>query len=288
MGNFGGHALPGSFFIIFSLWWTWQAFRRYHHSKQKNLPFQSSVTFHADCLPRCKSLQWEGILKVFFTSVGLAIEIITAYKDGHFVHIGNGQHATMFFFFGLSGVVDILMHHGAPLPQNTDYAIAMLAFIVEDVLFMFHMHGRGGLDVTIHTLLIYIIHACVVMCALEMRYKNSIIITVARCYLVLLQGTWFWQAGFILYKPLTAWQEGDHKEIMLITMIFTWHMAVNFIVVMCLGLVAKITTPFCCIPKEDHQTEVAYKQVRMSVKSIKNTTSFSDSESEVEFVATRP
>ena len=108
MGTFGGHALPGSFFIIFALWWTVQMFRRYFSSRSKSgvSTFRSSVTFPVDficCGPTwLRRWEWEGFFKVFFTFVGFLGEVITGTdNDGRFAYYGNGQHATMFFFFGL-------------------------------------------------------------------------------------------------------------------------------------------------------------------------------------------
>jgi len=105
MGTFGGHALPGSFFIIFALWWTVQMFRRYFSSRSKST-FRSSVTFPVDficCGPTSlRRWEWEGFFKVFFTFVGFLGEVITGRDPaGRFAYLGNGQHATMFFFFGL-------------------------------------------------------------------------------------------------------------------------------------------------------------------------------------------
>jgi hypothetical protein len=105
MGTFGGHALPGTFFIIFGLWWTVQIFRRYFASQRKGAaPYRSTVTFSVDflcCGPKkLRQWEWEGFFKIFFTFIGFMGEIITAHKHGRFTHFGNGQHATMFFFFG--------------------------------------------------------------------------------------------------------------------------------------------------------------------------------------------
>lgn len=105
MGTFGGHALPGGFFIVFSLWWTVQIFRRYYASQRKGgLPFKSSVTFPFDFMccgsPCVRRWEWEGFFKVLFTFIGFLGEVITARHDGQFAYMGNGQHATMFFFFG--------------------------------------------------------------------------------------------------------------------------------------------------------------------------------------------
>ena len=290
MGTFGGHALPGSFFIVFALWWTWKAFKRYYRCQAKGQKYWSTITFPVDCsLKGCLSnLEWEGIFKLFFTSVGFAGEIITGFKDGHFSHFGNGQHATMYFFFGLSGAIDILVHHGASLPKNIEYAIGILCFVVEDVLFMFHLHGRNPLDVLIHTLLVYTLHGCVLISTCELIFRNSLMVTLTRCFLVLQQGTWFWQAGIILYKPLTPWKEDDHKEMMLVTMIFTWHVAINFIIIMMIGLVVKMTLPCCSSPGEKPINNVLYKQVKTSNKPDNGLANDSDSASEVEFIVAKP
>ena len=80
-----------------------------------------------------------------------------------------------------------MVYHGAPLPQDIEYFVGCLAFIVEGVLFKFHLHGRTELDVLVHTLLLYVIYANVVVVILEARYRRSIMVALARAYIVLLQ-----------------------------------------------------------------------------------------------------
>lgn len=245
MGTFGGHALPGSFFIIFSVWWTVQQFRRYFASQRKGgLPFKSTVTYPLDFIrcgpPGLRRWEWEGFFKVFFTTIGFMGEVITARHDGQFAYFGNGQHATMFFFFGLSGAVDILVHHGAPLPRGVEYLIATLAFIVEAMLFMFHLHGRTSIDVLIHTLLLYVVYFNIIVCIIEMRYRHSITVALSRTFLVFVQGTWFWQAGFLLYNPLPGaveWEGENHEQMMVVTMMFAWHMGAVFIIMASIGAI---------------------------------------------------
>jgi len=109
MGSFEGHALPGSFFIVFAVWWTVHIFRRYLSSRAKRgATFTSSVTFPVHELCRCSGRrrrlagwEWEGFVKVFFAVVGFIVEVTAATKHGRFAHVKNGQHATMFFFFGI-------------------------------------------------------------------------------------------------------------------------------------------------------------------------------------------
>jgi len=138
----------------------------------------------------------------------------------------------------MSGMVDILVHHRAPLPEGIEYLIGCLSFAVEAVLFTFHLHGRTGLDVLIHTLLLYVVYANVLIVIIELRYRHSIAVALARAYIVFLQGTWFWQAGFLLYNPIPGavpWKDDDHKQMMVVTMMFAWHMAAVFVIMVCIG-----------------------------------------------------
>ena len=63
----------------------------------------------------------------------------------------------MYDFFGLGGVVDLLMWYKVlPLPPEFDYLVFSLAFWMEGLLFLFHLHGRDELNVRLQTIL-YII-----------------------------------------------------------------------------------------------------------------------------------
>lgn len=141
---------------------------------------------------------------------------------------------------GMSGVVDILVHHRAPLPESIEYFSGCLAFVVEAVLFKFHLHGRTEFDILTHTLLLYVVYANIVITVMEIRYRHSISVAMARVYTVFLQGTWFWQVGFLLYNPLPGavpWDEEDHEQMMVLVMIFAWHMAAVFVIMVCIGAV---------------------------------------------------
>ena len=230
-----GHVLPGSFFIVFGIWWTTNQFRRYYQSRLKNgAAYENSPSFKCFCLcGRLANWEMEGFLMIFFTTVGFMGEVITGMKNGQFVNLGNGQHATMFFFFGLIGVIELLLHYNVPLPRSTTYAAMALALLIEGVLFKFHLHGRADLDVVIHTLLVYAVFMNVLVVLIEMKFTNSIFAGLARSYFILLQGTWFWQVAFILYNPIPGarpWDLEDHEQTMIATMIFGWHMGANFII----------------------------------------------------------
>ncbi|CAG5134138.1 unnamed protein product, partial [Candidula unifasciata] len=69
--------------------------------------------------------------------------------------------------FLISGVVDIAVHYGVPLPPKTDYMSMVIALVVEGLLFNSHVHGRSELDIHIHMLLVYVIFSTAVVMALE-------------------------------------------------------------------------------------------------------------------------
>ena len=232
MGTFAGHALPGTFLMAFGIWMTFKALYGYYrkiHFENSNRNQYLGKSQHSKSIPLTQCL--EGALKLIFTTIGFIGEIVTGLNGGKFEYIGNGQHATMFFFFGLSGLVDILLYFKCPLPPFFDSAVLLAAFIVEALLFNFHLHGRSELDVVIHTLLLYVVYATIACLLAKMASgtsKQSALIKLAFSFCVLLQGTWFWQVGFILYNPFpgaTKWTPDDHREIVLVTMMFAWHMA---------------------------------------------------------------
>ncbi len=76
-------------------------------------------------------------------------ELVTGYDGGHFVHLGNAQHMTMFFFFGFNGLVDLCYHKKLGLPPNLDYVTATIGFGVEGFLFFNHLHGRPHMDIQV-------------------------------------------------------------------------------------------------------------------------------------------
>lgn len=224
-----GHFLPGSFFMGFGFWWLLGALHRFYRGRFGGGPqFHATLTYPCLCCPHQSSrFQIEGFVKVIFASMGLIMELITAFDEEKFLFIGNAQHATMYAFFGFSGIIDIMMHHGAPFPKFTDYVYLLLCFAVEGLLFTFHLHGRSALDKSVHHLLVYTIWCCVFATFGEIRFPSSIFCTLARCFFVMLQGSWLVQIGIVLYPPIDGmkqWQGDDDRDVMLITIVFAWHL----------------------------------------------------------------
>lgn len=64
MGNFKGHALPGSFFLLFGLWWSVKYPLKYVCRKNKNACYLGSRAG----LQRLEFV--EGIIKAVFALIG--------------------------------------------------------------------------------------------------------------------------------------------------------------------------------------------------------------------------
>ncbi|XP_053307645.1 transmembrane protein 45B [Spea bombifrons] len=234
MANFKGHALPGSFFLLFGLWWSIKYPLKYFNSKVKGNCRSNK------CYQRLELI--EGITKVVFVLIGMLAEQfvpdgphmhLVNREDHGWVKLMNWQHTTMYLFFGISGVVDILTYLPLQMPQGLDRLSLAIAVFVEGLLFYFHVHNRPALDQHIHSLLLIAVCGGFVSIMLEVFMRNHIVLELFRSSLAILQGSWFFQIGFVLY-PLGGapeWDQTDHGNIMFITMCFCWHYAVALLLI---------------------------------------------------------
>ena len=72
-----------------------------------------------------------------------------------------------------------------------------------------------------------------------------------RGMLTMLQGTWFWGVGFILYNPLPGaqpWDPEDKRSLMLAVVCFSWHVAVHVVLAVLVGGVTA-----CCHRRHRHR-----------------------------------
>jgi hypothetical protein len=133
----------------------------------------------------------------------------------------------MYSAFILGSVVEIMMYHRVNLPAKLDYACGVLAFSVEAFLFANHLHSREALDIHLHVLLVYAVYGCVFFCILEYINPHNVMFAYGRILFTMLQGTWFFEVGFVLYPPTDdpafQWDKNDHNQIMTITMSYAWH-----------------------------------------------------------------
>ncbi|XP_006890079.1 PREDICTED: transmembrane protein 45A [Elephantulus edwardii] len=234
MGSFKGHALPGGFFCFMSLWWSSKYSLKYACKKYKRTCYLGSKTlFH-----QIEIL--EGILIIGMALVGMTGEqFITGgpyltlynYKEGQWNQLLGWQHCTMYFFFGLFGVTNIICYTSRIFPVSLTKLMLSSAFLIEGFIFFNHTHGRDMLDTYVHQLLFLAIITTGLIIFINL-FRNNILLELLMTSLIMLQGTWFWQIGFILYSPYggLVWEPTDHDNLLFLTICFCWHYAVSLVV----------------------------------------------------------
>ncbi|XP_029030001.1 transmembrane protein 45B [Betta splendens] len=237
MANFGGHAIPGSFFLFYGFWLTVKCtlqhmWRTSQPKGRHNMPpFFTKMEY------------FEGGLQIFASFVGIMVEQFVVdgphahlyNRESHsWVKLMNWQHATMYLFFGFCGVALIASARSKTLPAGLDRLAISLALFVEGFLFHYHVHSRPPLDAHIHTLLLVPVFAGSACFMLEAFLRDNVILELLGACLFVLQGSWFYQIGFVLY-PLSGpeWELDQHDNLMFVTMCFCWHLAVDLLLVTC-------------------------------------------------------
>lgn len=155
------------------------------------------------------------------------------YKQGHWNQLLGWHHFTMYFFFGLFGVANILCFTISSLPVSLTKLVLSNALFVEAFIFYNHTHGREILDIFVHQLLVLVIFLTGLVAFLEFLVRNNVLLELLRSSLILLQGSWFFQIGFVLYPPSggPAWDLVDHENILFLTICFCWHYAITIVIV---------------------------------------------------------
>uniref|UniRef100_A0A8C2D3A0 Transmembrane protein 45B n=1 Tax=Cyprinus carpio TaxID=7962 RepID=A0A8C2D3A0_CYPCA len=197
MANFKGHALPGTFFLLFGLWWSIKYSFRQIQRKKERQHGDRNRQMHTVLFSRIDLI--EGALKIFFAFAGIMAEQFVPdgphahlYQNG-WVKLMNWQHSTMYLFFGIAGIADVLSTSSRHAPVGLDRLSLSLALFVEGFLFYFHVHNRPALDQHIHSLLLFAVFGGSASTMMEVFKRDNAVLELLRCSLTILQGTWFYQ-----------------------------------------------------------------------------------------------
>ena len=255
MGSFIGHVVPGTMFLLLSIWWfigalfqnvldngTRRKLLRANGATKERL--KSNLLVWYPCCGRTLSkIPLEAIVKVIFAVLGIIGELLLSEswtlidKNGKFVadHLNNHGHTAMYSFFGLAGVIDLVKYYRLlPFPLKFDYLVMSAAFWVEGFLFFYHLHGRPAIDVRLHTILYLIIFITATMFLVDifLGRKQLILFGLMRAFLVGVQGTWFLQIAFVLHGP-NPWKNTP-DNVAFLAVVFVWHLFLFFAVTLLL------------------------------------------------------
>eukprot|EP00892_Ulva_mutabilis_P005000 jgi/Ulvmu1/2872/UM146_0014.1 len=243
-GSLGGHVLPGSFFLMWATWWFANIVSIQIHRAQQRKEFTSRSYYQSTYISK---LPLEPLAKLILPFIGILGELWLSHGkwrtlydgEGQFIHghLNNWQHSAMFGAVMVSGCVD-LIGAAVQLPSGTEQAFLGLAFSVEGMLLAFHLKGTQ-LEVLVHLLLVTTTAACAFFVFLEVVFPNSVLISLARCWSVLLQGTWWCQTGRVLFLGNPAWRDDPENSMgatMFLPTLYVTHCVV-IAVVMLIGYV---------------------------------------------------
>ncbi|XP_073929085.1 transmembrane protein 45A-like isoform X2 [Castor canadensis] len=236
MGDFPGHALAGSFFFIMGLWWSTKSILMHVCKKQKRACFLGSkALFH-----RSEILEGMVIVGMVLTGI-VCLQSAATSKEGQWVRILRWHHLTIYLFYGLCGVVNILCFTITSLPVSLTKLMLSNAFFADAFTLYNHTHGREMVDIFVHQLLTFATILAGLVAFIEFLTRSKVTLVLLRSSLIMLQGSWLWQAGFVLYAPTggPAWDLEDHSNIMLLSLCFCWHYAFICIII---GVIYAVVT----------------------------------------------
>ncbi|XP_037088076.1 transmembrane protein 45B-like [Pollicipes pollicipes] len=241
MGTLLGHVLPGVAFLLTGLWWTYNIFERYFQTRQAPRQFQASLSFP---IRRGSRVPWDCLILLGLMVVGIIGEIVTGWRDGRLVEMGNGQHATMYMCFALAAAAEAARRTGVGLVPGLEHAICAMAFVAEALLFAFHGHGTSDMEMLVHHLLLYVVLGSAAATLAELTCRRSVLPALARCFFTLLQGTWFIQVGFILFPPAGwhGWDVNSYRQQKLATAAFVWHWTGVLVAMATMGTLLRLRT----------------------------------------------
>ncbi|XP_072282739.1 transmembrane protein 45B-like [Pyxicephalus adspersus] len=229
MGDFRGHSLVGSAFLLYGLMW----------SIRYPMVYLRGAA-HGRHWHRMDLV--EGIFKFIFASIGAVMENFAPSigprfhlinpEDHSWVGLSGWLHTTMYIFFSLSGLVDILTYSPLKIPQGLDRLTLALAFSLEGLLMYNHVRSQQPLEGLLHAFVLVV--ACIGFFCLvaEIFMRGHIILELFRSILAILQGSWLWQIALAVHPLRGApWDQKDRSNLEFVPICFSWHLAMAIIIV---------------------------------------------------------
>ena len=218
-----------------------QIWRHYLMSLTKRgQPFRSQFSYSTQCR-RC-NVDLFALMVSVAGVLGSVTQLTHLNVNGH-MDITTAHHVTMYCFFGMAGAFRLLhpvLKRRIPRLDEMEYIVLILAFVIQAMLFNFHLIGRDKVDTMLHTYLLYSVYGCLIMTFSEMIFRNQVLLSIGKSYFITLVGTWFFQLAFVLDSPFSGhmkWDPENEDDLMLTTLMFSWHMGGVFLFLVFCGFV---------------------------------------------------
>ena len=233
--------------------------------------------------PFLKRVPLEPIAKAVLPSLGIFFELALdiqfdkngeshllpshfsiVFRDGYFVGLSRLFHVCLYSTFALSGIID-LVSLCIKLPRVTSQLFLSFAFYCESVLFSFHVHGRNLFNNGVHQLLLIFVIVSAVFSTLRMLTPSNLFINTGFAGSMILQGTHFIQAGWILYGG-TRWRLDSHENVKFMTALSVWHLlGVNLFMLTTFVIMRAVLHRLSKTKRFHHLTVIVNEQERESL-----------------------
>ncbi|XP_054431441.1 transmembrane epididymal protein 1A-like [Pteronotus mesoamericanus] len=236
MGNLEGHLLPALSFFFYSL----------YYSVRASLALLRGQKFFNPLPPRekrghswWKQVPVEGMVKVVISLTGMIADFfyppgvnrlkIIDWEDPRrpFLFPNSWQHVTMYGFFLLSGVVDIVSQSClARQSMKLERAAEALACCMLALLMAAHIEHKDGLEIRLHVL--FIVPALLVglVLLIEVWVPDQPPLWLLKSWMGLVFSTWLLQICMVLYVPPSGqpWISENPVDLAFLTIFFCWHL----------------------------------------------------------------
>ncbi|XP_057595471.1 transmembrane epididymal protein 1A-like [Hippopotamus amphibius kiboko] len=240
MGIIWGHLMAGIFFLLFSLYYSvlvsLALLRRQRLLKPPLPPREKRGHRWWQLVPV------EGVAKVVFSLSLIFPELfyppgtnrlmMVDWEDPQrpFVFKDEWQHVTMYGFFLLSGVVDVVSQ-ACQARQNLklERAAEALAFCVLVLLMVAHIENKGTLEIRGHVLLVVPAFLVGLVLIFEVWVPDQPLLWVLKTWMGLVLGSWLTQLSIVMYAPPSGqpWRGENPMDLAFLTIFFCWHLALG-------------------------------------------------------------
>lgn len=244
MGTLEGHLLPGICFFFFSL----------YYSVQVSLALLREQRFLRTPLSPTekrghtwwKLVPGEGVVKIVISLAGIISELyyppgvnrlrIVKWEDPQrpFLFSNNWPHTTIYSFFLLSGVVDIVMSqsHQPRQSMKLERAAEALAFFVLALLMLVHNEHKNALEIRVHILFVVPTFLVSLVLAIEVWFPDQPPLWMLKTWMGLVFSTWMLQLCLVLYAPPSGqpWRSENHEDLAFLPIFFCWHLGLGAII----------------------------------------------------------
>ncbi|XP_221310.4 transmembrane epididymal protein 1A-like [Rattus norvegicus] len=239
MGTLEGHLLSGVGFLMYAF---------YYSSLTSLALLQKQTVLNHLLLPRkllghrlIWQVSYEAVMKVIVPAFGIIGEYfyplgvnrlkMIDWKDPRrlFIFKDNWQHVTMFGFFILSGVVDIVSQaQQARWSMKLERAAEALAFYVLGLLMITHIENKNALEIRVHLLLVLPAFLLALVLTVEIWVPDNAPLWVLKSWMGLVLSTWMMQICE-MYIPLTGqpWRADNPMDLAFVAIFFCWHLALG-------------------------------------------------------------